>query len=294
MLKFSLKNLVAPALTAAALLFLNGPISAATFVDVNPAGAVNAQAQLDITNFLVQSGSTTFTYTTIDSSSGSTIGGDGMSTSDSNAGPNFEPTSATINVDGQGGQTYAQATISDPNTFRVISEVATTDADVVATATNTNSFFFTVPDDFTGSTIDLTFTANGSVYADGSVAQVAGTSATAQIGFDIDTFQRNSGSSTVVDTHANLISPLGVSIPLFGTTYTLSDSVSGNFTYTITGVQAGQTIQIKLTEFAKTTAQIGTATPPVVPEPSSLVLACLGMLSLAGKGLRRRMNKTVA
>jgi hypothetical protein len=126
----------------------------------------------------------------------------------------------------------------------------------------------------------------GHAQVDGTFAPVAGTSATADYAFGVD-ISRQVGSGTPTTISVPLEKG-GAGIPLFGTIWTgTQDQANAGSQYTITGVQAGELINLRFYETSSVTATVGTAAP-AVPEPSSLLMACLGFFGVAATTLRRR------
>jgi PEP-CTERM motif len=284
MSKIRIKMFLVPVALASALACLDGPASAAPFVHVTGSG-VTGQSQLDITGLTVRTGETTISptaYTTIESDASATIGGTDPSTSQKFTGPGFTPTSASTTFDQAGGQTYTMSSISNPSSMSAYSEALTSAPSVTADTSNVQSLFFTAA---TAGNYDILYGMHGHVQVDGTVSPNPGTAATADYQFGVD-ITRQVGTGAPVTTHVGLEKG-GVAIPIFGTIYTAAqdqDKALG-IEYTITNVAAGERIQLQFYETSAVTASIG---PSAVPEPSSLLLACVGLVGMGASRLRRR------
>lgn len=272
-----------PVALASALVYPGGPASAAPFVHVTGSG-VTGQSQLDITGLAVRTGETAVsgtTYTTIESDASATIGGTDPSTSQKFTGPGFSPTTATTTFDQAGGQTYTLSNISSPSAMSAYSEALTSAPPVTADTSNVQSLYFTAA---TAGNYDILYAMHGHVQVDGTVSPNPGTSATADYAFGVD-ITRQVGTGAPVTTHVALEKG-GVAIPIFGTIYTAAQDQDKALAieYTIANVAAGERIQLQFYETSAVTASIG---PSAVPEPSSLLLACVGLVGLGARRLRR-------
>jgi len=276
------------ALTAS-LICWSGTVLADPFVQVSGTG-VSGQAKLDVTGLQVTNGSSVIApaaYTTIESDASSTVNGTDPSLSQKSNGPGFASTTATALFNNAGGQTYATAANPSAGTLSTISEALTMAPPVVANGANTQSFFFTAA---TAAAYNIQYAMAGHVQVDGTAAPVAGTSAAASYAFSLD-ITTQVGSGPAVTTQVGLEQD-GVSIPLFGTIFNAADGQSKAFgtQYTINAV-AGEQIHLLFYETNSVTASVGAgglngASP--VPEPSSLLLACIGLVGVGVNRLRRR------
>jgi len=276
------------ALTAV-LAYWSGPASADPFVSVSGTGG-NGQAKLDITGLRVVTGATTITptaYTSVESDASTTVNGSDPSLSQKTTGPAFATTTATALFNNVGGQTYATASNPIAGDFHTISEALTTSPPVVANGANTQAFYFTAA---TAGAYNIQYAMAGHVQVDGTAVPLPGTSAAAAYAFSVD-ISTQVGSGPVQTTHVGLEQD-GVSIPLFGTIFTAQDGQSKLFgtQYTFNAV-AGENIQLLFYETSGVTASVGAA---AVPEPSSFLLACLGLVGVGANKLRRRNVVLVA
>jgi len=260
---------------------------AAPFVHISGSG-VTGQSSLDITNLVVKTGGTAVPlsgYSTISSNVSTTINSADPSRSQTFTGPGFTGTTATVTFDLPGGQTYAQAS----NTLTTMHAYSENLSSSVGTPTtgdgaNVQTFFFTAA---TAGSYDIQYGLIGHTAVNGTFAPNAGTTATADYAFGVD-ITRQVGTGTPTTTSVALEKG-GSSIPVFGTQFISSQDQAKAFgtQYTITGVQAGELIQLKFYETTNVSATVGAAAS-AVPEPSSWLLACLGFVGCAAKGLRRR------
>jgi|SRR5579863_1567464 len=267
--------------------FWNATALADPFVSVSGIG-VSGQAKLDITGLQVVNGSTVIAptaYTVVESDASTTINGTDPSLSQKTTGPGFAATTSTALFNNIGGQTYATASNPIAGSLHTISEALTTAPPVVANGANTQSYNFTAT---TAGAYNIQYAMAGHVQVDGTAAQSAGTTASAAYGFSLDVTTQV-GSGPVTSTHVGLEQD-GVAIPQFGTIYSAADGQSKAFgtQYTINAV-AGEKIQLLFYENSSVSASVGIggingATP--VPEPSTLLLACLGLVGIGAKKLR--------
>ncbi len=288
MLKPCLRILSSAVAVTAALTCWSGTVLADPYVEVSGTG-VGGQATLNITGLQVTNGSSVISptaYTTVESDASSTVNGTDPSLSQRTSGPGFAATTATALYNNAGGQTYGTAANAAAGNFSTISEALTTAPPVVANGANTQSFYFTAA---TAGAYNIQYAMAGHVQVDGSAAPVAGTTAAASYAFSVD-ITTQVGSGPAVTTHVGLEQD-GVSIPLFGSTFTASDGMSKAFgtQYTINAV-AGESIQLLFYETSGVTASVGAS---AVPEPSSLLLACIGVFGFGVNRLRRRVPAPV-
>lgn len=284
MLKPCLRMLSSAVALTAALTCWSGTVLADPFVQVSGTG-VSGQAKLDITGLQVTNGSTVIAptaYTNVESDASTTVNGTDPSLSQRTTGPGFATTTATALFNNAGGQTFATATNAVAGSFSTISEALTTAPPVVANGANTQSFFFTAA---TAGAYNIQYAMAGHVQVDGTAAPVTGTSAAASYAFSVD-ISTQVGSGPITTTHVGLEQD-GVSIPLFGTIYTAADGQAKAFgtQYTINAV-AGEKINLLFYETSGVTASVGAS---AVPEPSSLLLACIGLVGVGFNRLRRRV-----
>jgi|GEM_PF-6785755 len=280
----------------AALTCWCGTVLADPFVQVSGTG-VNAQAKLDITGLQVTNGSSVIAptaYTTVESDTSSTVNGTDPSVSQQSNGPGFAATTASVLFNNAGGQTFASSNNATAGSFSTISEALTTAPPVVANGANTQSYFFTAT---TAGAYNIQYAMAGHVQADGTAAAAptSGTTAAASYAFSVD-ITTQVGSGPAVTTHVGLEQD-GVSIPQFGTNLSAADGQLKAFgtQYTINAV-AGEKIQLLFYENSSVMASVGSggvnlASP--VPEPSSLLLACLGLVGVGFNKLRRPRGRRI-
>jgi len=275
----------------AALTLWSGQASADPFVSVSGTG-VSGQAKLDITGLQVTNGSTVIAptaYTTVESDASTTVNGSDPSLSQKSSVATFQATTATATFNNVGGQTFATATNASAGSFSTISEALTTAPPVVANGANTQSFFFTAA---TAGAYNIQYAMAGHVQVDGTAAPNPGTTSSAAYSFSVD-ITTQVGTGPISTTHVGLEQD-GVSIPQFGTIFSASDGQSKAFgtQFTINAV-AGESIQLLFYENSGVTASVG-APASAVPEPSSLLLACIGLFGVGAHKLRRRVPVLVA
>jgi hypothetical protein len=160
---------------------------------------------------------------------------------------------------------------------------------VTANGSNNQAFFFTAA---TAGNIDIAYAMAGHVQVDGSFAPQPGTTATATYSFGVDiTTQIGSGPAVMTQV---ALEQGGVNIPIFGANYTASQDQNKALgtQFMINNIVAGELVQLQFYENSEVTASV--ATPSAVPEPSSLLLACLGLVGVGATRLRRRFGMAVA
>ena len=283
MLKHYLRVSSSVVALTAALTYWSGVASADPFVHVSGTG-VSGQAKLDVTGLQVTNGSTVITptaYNTVESDASTTINGTDPSLSQKTTGPSFGATTSSALFNNVGGQTFATASNPTAGNFSSISEAMTTAPPVVANGANTQSFFFTAA---TAGAYNIQYAMAGHVQVDGTTNPAPGTTAAAAYAFSVD-ITTQIGSATPTTTHVGLEQD-GVSVPLFGRIFSSQDGMSKSFgtQYTINAVE-GERIQLLFYENTGVTASFGT---PAVPEPSTLMLACIGVVGVGFNRLRRR------
>jgi len=291
MCKIKWTKLTGPLALVGAMAWLSAVASAAPFVSVSGPG-VSGQATLNITGLTVSQGSTVVaptTYTNISSTASTTINGLDPSVSQKNTGPGFAPTTAAVTFNQSGGQTFSSSANPDGSTLSTVSEALTTAPPVTSNGSNNQAFFFTAAN---AGNINIAYAMAGHVQVDGTFAPQPGTTATANYSFGVD-ITTKIGSAAAVTTHVALEQG-GVNIPIFGTIY--SDSQDQNKAlgtqFTLSNIVAGELVQLQFYETSEVTASVGAAS--AVPEPSSLLLACIGLVGVGATRFRRRFGTALA